>query len=132
MHVFKLQSNALDILSTLILLSHVKRCWDHAVSNGFNNLLTYAQQVRYVRSETENNVERSWESVSNGFNISRTKEMLRRCWDKVFKTSMSQHLSTLSRGVVKWPQHRLSTNVEMNFRHILRRLTGAFFTFTSD
>ena len=45
-------------------------------------------------------------------NISGTKEMLWRCWDKVeMNSNSSQHLTTLSRGVVKRSQHRLTTNV---------------------
>ena len=49
------------------------------MSNGLKNLSIKAQQVICMMSGTENNVERSGEIVSNGFKISRTKEMLRRC-----------------------------------------------------
>ena len=68
---------------------------------------TNAQQVRCVRSGTESNVEKSRESVSNGFNISRTKEMLRQSLNEI----KLKNLSTLLIVGVKQPQHLLSTNV---------------------
>ena len=47
--------------------------FDELVTLLINNLSANAQQVRCVRSGTENNIERSQESVSNGFKNSRTK-----------------------------------------------------------
>ena len=70
------------------LLSHVERCWDHATSNGLNNLSKFQEQKKC------GDVEAKFKCIQTRLNM------------------LSQHLSAFLRGVVKLLQHRFSTNVE--------------------
>ena len=63
------------------------------------------QQVRCVRSGTENNVDRSWQSVSNGKR--NVENMLRQSLNEI--------------KLFKRPQNRLSTNIERMLGQMLRQ-----------
>ena len=79
----------------------------------------YAQQMRCARSGLRT-VERACQTAST------FREQIK-CWDvatilneiNMSLLNMSQRLSTLLRGCVKRPQHRLSTNVERRLRQML-------------
>ena len=126
-------SNGLNILSTNELREvwdgepdparpRSPSCWANLVPRLFRTSLG----TRLLRLRVFNKVERACQTAS-------TFREQKKCWDDVetkFKRiqtllNMSQHVSTMLRGGVKRPQHRLSTMLRECWDKCCDRLTGA-------